>query len=368
MKPDCAVPGETTAFRAKTARSHRSLWPWGLFLWTFVLLVPGGSATADPPPALPLQELAGGVSFPFPAEPNRLADVVEHGSRLAIYQYADERLSMAYTATVMLAPNPEFLEGDPDGWLSDYLAGSLEAMDGRPLDQGTLSIQGRPVRYVTATMGVVGHIATSRTVAVFDQGRIHTWAVQDIPSISGDLGQEIFAANRDRLGLPVESEAQGRSEPLSPSPFSSLPPPREDIQYESLGRVEFPFPGEPAIEAVPTPVGQMTAAMYVGTDNGQVYMGALYQDLPSVHDPVATLLRGARFGQPIQAQGVIELGDVEGQYVFFPNQSPSQGGTYTLAFELNGDVYQWSLMGRMQERHPELRAEFFEMAKKIRIR
>ncbi|MGM0553274.1 MAG: hypothetical protein ACQETK_05655 [Pseudomonadota bacterium] len=368
MKPDCAFPGETTASGPKTARGHRALWPWGLFLWTFVLLVPGGSATADPTAALPLYELAGEVSFPFPAEPHRLADAFEHGSWLAIYQYRDERLSMGYTATVMLAPNPELMDGDPDGWLADYLAGNMAAMDGRPLDQGEITIQGRPARYATATMGVVDHIATSRTVAVFDQGRIHTWAVQDIPSISGDVGQEIFAANRDRLGLSVEIEAQGRSEPLSPSPFSSLPPPREGIQYESLGHVEFPFPGEPAIEAVPTPVGQMTAAMYVDTDNGQVYMGALYQDLPSVHDPVATLLRGARFGQPIQAQGVIELGDVEGQYVFFPNQAPSPGGTYTLAFELNGDVYQWSLMGRMQERHSELRAEFFEMAKQIRIR
>lgn len=368
MKPDCAVPGETTAFRAKTARSHRSLWPWGLFLWTFVLLVPGGSATADPTPALPLHELAGGVSFPFPAEPNRLTDVVEHGSRLAIYQYADERLSMAYTATVMLAPNPEFLEGDPDGWLSDYLAGSLEAMDGRPLDQGTLSIQGRPARYVTATMGVVDHIATSHTVAVFDQGRIHTWALQEFPSISGRVGQEIFAANRDRLRLSADPAFQGRSGVFFPPPFSSLRLPRDELQYEPLGSVRFPFPGKPEIETLPLAVGQATAAQYVEPKSGRLYMGVRYEGLPSVHDPAETLLRGARQGQPARSEGVIDLGDTEARYVFFPNQSPSRGGTYTLAFELNGDVYQWSLMGHTQERHPELRAEFFEMAKKIRIR
>ncbi|WP_155988207.1 MULTISPECIES: hypothetical protein [unclassified Thioalkalivibrio] len=368
MKPDRAFPGETADHGPQKVRGPRAVWLWGLLLWPFLLMVPGVSATADPTPTLPLYELAGEVSLPFPAEPNRLADVFEHGSRLAVYQYTDERFSIGYTATVMLSPNPELMDGDPDEWLSDYLAGSLEAMDGRPLDQGALSIQGRPARYVTATMGVVGHVASSHTVAVFDQGRIHTWALQEFPSISGRVGQEIFAANRDRLRLSAAPAFQGRSGVFFPPPFSSLRLPSDEEQYESLGSVRFPFPGKPEIETLPLAVGQATAAQYVEPNSGRLYIGVRYEGLPSVHDPAETLLRGARQGQPARSEGVIDLADTEARYVFFPNQAPSQGGTYTLAFKLNGDVYQWSLMGRMQERHPELQAEFFEMAKQIRIR
>ena len=368
MKPDCAFPGETTASGPKTARGHRALWPWGLFLWTFVLLVPGGSATADPTAALPLYELAGEVSFPFPAEPNRLADAFEHGSRLAIYQYTDERLSMGYTATVMLAPSPELMDGDPDGWLAEYLAGNMAAMDGRPLDQGELTIQGRPARYVTATMGVVDHIAKSHTVAIFDEGRIHTWAMQEVPDISGDVGTQIFLANRGRLRLSSGDGSNGSSRDSPSTSSSEAQPDGVGPWRVSYGNVDLPFPGQPEIETFPLPIGQATAAQYVEPKSGRLYMGIRYEGLPSVHDPAETLLRGARQGQPARAEGVIDLGATEGRYVFFPNQAPSPGGTYTLAFELNGDVYQWSLMGRMQESHPELRAEFFEMAKQIRIR
>ncbi len=368
MKPDGAFPAETADHGPQTVRGPRAAWPWGLLLWTILLMVPWVSATADPSPGLPLYELAGEVSFPFPTEPNRLADVSEHGSRLAVYQYKDERFSIGYTATVMLSPNPEWMDGDPDEWLSDYLYESLKAMDGRLLDQGTLSIQGRPARYFTATMGVVDHVASSHTVAVFDQGRIHTWALQEVPSISGRTGQEIFAANRDQLRLPAEPAFQGRSGSFFPPPFSSLQLPTDEEHYESLGSVRFPFPGKPEIEALTLAEGQATAAQYVEPKSGRVYMGIRYEGLPSVHDPVETLLRGAQQGQPTRSEGVIDLGDTVARYVVFPNQSPSRGGTYTLAFKLNGDVYQWSLMGRMQERHPELRAEFFEMAKQIRIR
>lgn len=317
---------------------------------------------------LPLHNVAGDIALPFPAEPTRLQDMFEDGSRLAIYNYVDESSSTSYTATVMQDRSPEMLQGDADALIKEYLAGVLVAMDGRAQREGNLTIDGRPARYVVASMGVVDHVARSYSVAIYDDGKIHTWAIQDVPTLTGEAGATAFAENVERIRLGEPSAGSSRSTTGGDASHKALESAAERPHLEKVGRVEFPFPERPTGDTMSLHGGKAFIASYREPASGRVYLGAHFTGLPTVHDPVKTLLRGARGGQPVSDEGVITIDGFDGRYMFFPNEAPSTGGTYTVAFEVAGDLYQWSFMGDMKNNHSFLRSHFFEMAETIRVR
>lgn len=339
---------------------------WSRVFLFYALLATVTSTTgmADQGSEFPLWHLEGGVEMPFPGKPTRLAHPLGGGSEEAFYRFVDAESSISFTATTMTTPNESLFAGTSAMHLNAYLSGTLETVDGRVLEEGELRIDGRPALYVVASMGVVEHLAHSHTLAIFDDGKIHSWAVQDVPAVTGGAGAEIFFEHLDRIRLSANPGSGSDTTGQLRGPDGGE---QDNLRLTTLGQVRFPFPGSPEIEPMQIPVGQATLAQYVEPESGRVLMGGYYRDLPPVHDPRATLLRGARQGQAPIDEGFIEIDGVEGRYEFFPNNPPSRGGTYAVVFEAHGSLYQWLLIGDMERNHSELRTLFFDMVERIQV-
>ena len=303
---------------------------------------------------LPIHALDGGVHLPFPTRPSLLGIVLDGESRSAAYQYTDERASFGYTATIMLDPIPSAGSLSPAEWMTISVKGILEGINGRLILEKDVIIDGRQGRYIVASMGVVDHQANSRTLIIYDDGKIHTWAMQDVPAITGDLGTRIFAENIQRIRIDsVDVE-------------SSIVPGAEGLYL--LRRVLLPFPGQPEPVEVDMPPADVEALAYQPSRGGAMYVGLALTGLPRVADPAYTFLRGARFERELLESGNVNVGGEDAQYQIIKVPGSALRHTYAAAWSYADTLYVWNLHGDHGPGDTRLREEFFQSLEHIKNR
>jgi hypothetical protein len=69
--------------------------------------------------------------------------------------------------------------------LRDHLFKVLTTLDGRLQNNIDTMVDGRQVQYMVATIGILHHKVRSRTLAIYDEGIVYSWAVKNAGRIAG---------------------------------------------------------------------------------------------------------------------------------------------------------------------------------------
>ncbi len=173
-------------------------------LTALILIVVSGNAYGQKTMSLELSlfSLKEGVQAPFPSKPTSMGSLDQGGVTQFLYQFSDEDKGLGYTATIMERPIFSGLSVEKiQTALKFYLEGTAESMGGTIVSEEETVIAGRPARYILINMHHYWTNARSHTVAIYDEGRIHTWAIQDAPALSDDLAVHIFNANFSRINF-----------------------------------------------------------------------------------------------------------------------------------------------------------------------
>ncbi|MFW2134251.1 hypothetical protein [Ectothiorhodospira haloalkaliphila] len=306
---------------------------------------------------LPLYEVGSSVHVPFPAPPESLGIFTEDGSRSVAYQYTDHQVSIGYTATIMLDRVRNVDPLSSEEWISRTIDGILEVINGHVLKDASITVDGLPARYFFASMGIVEHQAISRTLVIYDHGRIHTWAMQDVPSITGDFGERVFLENIQRIR--VDSSA---------SSSLKYPPRGSSHDVYRLGAVFLPFPGVPRPVEVNMPPAATEALGYQASPGAPLYMGIVLTGLPRVADPAYTFLRGSRFEKELLDVGDVSVAGIEAKYHVIRELGAETRHTYTVAWSHGDGLYVWSIHGDHSPRDRSVRDKFFESLQYIEVR
>lgn len=307
--------------------------------------------------ALPLHELESSVQLPFPVRPELLEIFTEDGSRSAAYQYTDRTASFGYTATIMLDRIRTADSRGPDEWIDRTIHGILEAINGRVLAEESLAVDGRPGRYVFASMGIVDHQAISRTLIIYDNDRIHTWAMQDAPSITGELGSEVFLENIQNIRIGSAAESSLKHSPREGS---------HDVYR--LGSALLPFPGDPSTFDVDMPHVETEALSFQVSQRAPLYMGLVLTGLPRVADPAYTFLRGSRFEKELLEVGDVTVAGIEAKVHIIREIGSETTHTYTVAWSYVDRLYVWSVHGDHPPGDQSVRKKFLESLHHIEVR
>lgn len=143
--------------------------------------------------------------MPFPGQPSYAGSFDQDvlGSvRTHLYSLPDTENMMGFSATVMEGPNIS-TPADVQSLLASYLDSARESMGGGDVvHESPGSIDGKPARTMVFQMDQFAAVARSHTVAVYDSGRFHSWAVQDIPELTGDSAARLFAEGLSLIRIP----------------------------------------------------------------------------------------------------------------------------------------------------------------------
>lgn len=293
---------------------------------------------------LPLHALHGGIQMPFPEFPQSLGVLEEDGMPYAAYRHLTATSALGFSATVSLHLIPETRTTEPEAALRDHLFKVLIALDGRLQKNINTMVDGRPAQYIVATLGIFDHKVRSHTLAIYDEGVIYSWAVQDAPELSGDLGPRVFSENYPRI--KIGTDARERVSSIQPSVYQ-------------LGDVLFLFLTPPVAETMPSQPG--TAEMLYDQDAGQglVWIAMLLRGKPTVDDATATSLRGGPGGRMPIEEGEVLSGDIIGRYPILADLSNASFPTHAAVSMARDLVYSWSLMGEEYDNSETLRKRFF---------
>ena len=154
---------------------------------------------------LPVYLLKEGVSMPFPREPTFLGSMPEDRATQHIYQFADENTGLGVTATIMSggfsAQSERWHQQNAQEVIRDFLRSTVWAMEGKIVSQRSTTIGGAPARIAVIQMDQFEMRARSHTVVIYDKGRLHSWAVQDVPQITGAAAERLFFVNVEKISL-----------------------------------------------------------------------------------------------------------------------------------------------------------------------
>lgn len=106
--------------------------------------------------------------------------------------------------------------------------------------------------------------------------------------------------------------------------------------------VILPFPGIPS-ESKQSIGGGITLTHYIySPENSHLnYVSAVYNNLPDIEDPTATILRGFNRGHDILSEQEVQLPNVTGTYVKLNTETPEETTLNVIAFEYKSTVYLW---------------------------
>lgn len=156
-------------------------------------------------PQLRVFTLAAGVRMPFPGQPSYAGSFDQDALvsvRSHLYSLPDTENMLGFSATVMEGPNIR-TDADIQSMLANYLASARESMGGGDVvHESPGSIDGKPARTMVVHMDQFAAVARSHTVAIYDSGRFHSWAVQDIPELTGDRATRLFTEGLSLIRVP----------------------------------------------------------------------------------------------------------------------------------------------------------------------
>jgi len=106
--------------------------------------------------------------------------------------------------------------------------------------------------------------------------------------------------------------------------------------------VILPFPGTPN-ETKQNMGGDIIMANYVYSPNNSHlnYASIVYENLPEVENPTATILRGFTRGHNVLIEREVQIANVSGTYVKLDADTPRKATWNAVAFEYKGNVYVW---------------------------
>lgn len=170
-----------------------------VLLVVLVFLCFSSAAQSEQGGTFEVYALGQGVNMPFPQQPSRVGSVEQEGVTQDQYRFAHEESGIGFTATVMRGEIDS--SSGPQTILKGYVNGVVDVMGGRIVSAEPHSIAGLPVRIVVVQMEQQNVKVRSHTVAVFDQGQVHSWAIQDFPELTGDVAKTMFERNLNKISV-----------------------------------------------------------------------------------------------------------------------------------------------------------------------
>ncbi len=304
------------------------------YLTALILIVVSGTAYGQKTRSLELSlfPLKEGVQAPFPGKPTYMGSLDQGGVTQFLYQFSDEDKGMGYTASIMEMPFFSGLSVEKvQTALKHYLEGTAESMGGTIVSEQETVIANRPARSILIHMHQYWTKTRSHTLAVYDEGRIHTWAIQDAPALSDNLAVHIFNANFNRLSFEKDNLKK--------------PSHRELILHTLPSGVALPFPGTPKEDIQAYGPGFLRNLIYNDQESNILYQGSSIEGFPANEDPAISLLRGAAHkGSVLEFRGI----EIDGWPAFYHVLEEKDARrtlmTYRMAFEKDGKIYSWAVI------------------------
>lgn len=294
-------------------------------LLVFVSL--GSAAQAGQAGDFQLYALEEGVNMPFPQRPSRLGSTEQEGVTQHLYQFADEESGIGVTATVMRDVMTS--SSDVQAVLRGYLSDTVEVMGGHIVSEGAVSIADLPARKVVIHMDQYHTRVRSHTVAVFDEGRMHTWAIQDIPQLTGNMAERMFESNIRQITVAREAPTDQENQSA--------------FQLYEIEGLYLPFPDTPTRSQTPYGAGTLTMWSYMDRESNILFYAGVAEGLPAVSDPPASFLRGAARGNRVIASEPMQVAGKLGRYHIIEGEASGQlRRTYMVAFESDGKIFSWA--------------------------
>lgn len=145
----------------------------------------------------PLEE---GIQMPFTTTPVKVGVLSMGDGRIANYSLPLESEGIFFAASVMLTPSLK--SRSPQSILEAYLESASEGAGARTLSQSATSIDGRPARESISRIQQFGMEARIYNIAIYDDGKVHNWSVQEIVELSEGKGEALFRENMRRISFP----------------------------------------------------------------------------------------------------------------------------------------------------------------------
>ena len=302
--------------------------------------------------AFQIHSLEDGVNMPFPQPPTLLGSMEQDGVTQHLYQGYDEDYGVGITATVMRDVMAQ--DGEAQDVLKGFLSGTVQSMGGRVEAESAISVSGLPGRVVVIHMDQYQELVRSHTVAIYDEGRVHTWAIQDIPQLTGRVAERMFEENISKISVVND-------------PWSVVSVYRIFNLYDVEG-LRMPFPGAPEKSELPYGDGKLTMWSYMDRESGILFYAGIAEELPSASDPAAAFLRGAARGHEVIASNEIQVAGMPGRYhIIEGKESGGVRHTYTVAFEFNGKIVSWSAHVDPESSGENASDVFFRQVKRITL-
>lgn len=105
--------------------------------------------------------------------------------------------------------------------------------------------------------------------------------------------------------------------------------------------VWMPFPGEPEVSNQRTMAGRITNYHFRPRDSHIRYGAGVYQDLPRVANPPASVMRGFTRGHRVRSRHEVEVNGIKGILMSTEADQPRRAIWNVFAFEYKGNVYLW---------------------------
>ena len=158
------------------------------------------TASAQSGIELRLFALERGIEMPFSTSPIKVGVMSMGDGRIANYSLPLESEGVFFAASVMLTQSLK--TQSPQLILEVYLDSAAEGAGAQSIDQSATSIDGRPARESFSKIQQAGMEVRIYNIAIYDDGRVHNWSVQEILELSEGKGEAIFRENMRRISFP----------------------------------------------------------------------------------------------------------------------------------------------------------------------